>query len=73
MCDLGRLLTGCVSVLAAPGASVVSATVEDGAFIGMGARVLPGAVVGRGAYVDAGAVVLPGTVIPAGEVGLPVA
>jgi carbonic anhydrase/acetyltransferase-like protein (isoleucine patch superfamily) len=39
---------------AAPGARVVSATVESGARIGMGAHVLPGAVVGKNAFVDAG-------------------
>ena len=52
----------------APGAMVLSATVEDGAMIGMGARLLPGAVVGSNAYVDAGAVVPAGTNVPAGEV-----
>lgn len=45
-------------------------TVEDGALIGIGARVLDGAVVERGAQVGAGAVVTPGQRIPAGHLAL---
>jgi carbonic anhydrase/acetyltransferase-like protein (isoleucine patch superfamily) len=42
-------------------------TIEDGALIGIGARVLDGAVIERGAQVGAGAVVAPGHRIPAGH------
>lgn len=42
-------------------------TIEDGALVGIGARVLDGAVVGAGAQVAAGAVVAPGTRVPAGH------
>lgn len=45
-------------------------TVEDGALIGIGARVLDGAVVERQAQVGAGAVVPPGMVVPAGHLVL---
>lgn len=45
-------------------------TVEDGALIGIGARVLDGAVVERGAQIGAGAVVAPGHRIPAGMLAL---
>jgi carbonic anhydrase/acetyltransferase-like protein (isoleucine patch superfamily) len=45
-------------------------TVEDGALIGIGARVLDGAVVERGAQVGAGAVVTPGHRVPAGHLAL---
>jgi len=45
-------------------------TIEDGALIGIGARVLDGAVVGRGAQIGAGAVVAPGHRIPAGHLAL---
>lgn len=45
-------------------------TVEEGALIGIGARVLDGAVIERGAQVGAGAVVTPGTRIPAGQLAL---
>jgi carbonic anhydrase/acetyltransferase-like protein (isoleucine patch superfamily) len=45
-------------------------TIEDGALIGIGARVLDGAVVERGAQIGAGAVVTPGTRIPAGHLAL---
>ncbi len=45
-------------------------TVEDGALIGIGARVLDGAVIERGAQVGAGAVVAPGHRIPAGHLAL---
>ncbi len=44
--------------------------IEDGALIGIGARVLDGAVVERGAQVGAGAVVTPGKRIPAGHLAL---
>lgn len=47
-------------------AVVHAATVEEGAMIGIGAKVLNGAHVGAGALVAAGAVVLEGTSIPAG-------
>ncbi|MBZ0112382.1 MAG: gamma carbonic anhydrase family protein [Thermoanaerobaculia bacterium] len=48
-------------------------TIEDGALIGIGARVLDGAIVRQGAQVGAGAVVTPGTEIPAHHlaVGIP--
>ncbi len=45
-------------------------TIEDGALIGIGARVLDGAVVESGAQVGAGAVVTPGHRIPAGFLAL---
>jgi gamma-carbonic anhydrase len=45
-------------------------TVEDGALVGIGARVLDGAVVEEGAQVGAGAVVAPGTRIPAHQLAL---
>lgn len=45
-------------------------TIEDGALIGIGARVLDGAVVEQGAQVGAGAVVTPGHRIPAGYLAL---
>lgn len=45
-------------------------TVEDGALIGIGARVLDGAVVEAGAQVGAGAVVTPGHRVPAGHLAL---
>ena len=44
--------------------------VEDGALIGIGARVLDGAVVETGAQVGAGAVVAPGHRVPAGQLAL---
>lgn len=55
------------------GAIVHGCTIEDGALIGIGARVLDGAVVEKGAQVGAGAVVAPGHRIPAGQlaVGIP--
>jgi len=46
------------------GAIVHGCTVEDGALIGMGSRVLDGAVVGEGAMVGAAALVPPGMKIP---------
>jgi gamma-carbonic anhydrase len=45
-------------------------TVEDGALIGIGARVLDGAVVEAGAQVGAGAVVTPGHRIPPHQLAL---
>jgi carbonic anhydrase/acetyltransferase-like protein (isoleucine patch superfamily) len=42
-------------------------TIEDRAFIGIGARVLDGAVVRSGAMLAAGAVLSPGKTVPAGE------
>lgn len=45
-------------------------TVEDGALIGIGARVLDGAVVEAGGQVGAGAVVAPGHRVPAGHLVL---
>lgn len=45
-------------------------TVEDGALVGIGARVLDGAVVEAGAQVGAGAVVTPGHRVPAGHLAL---
>ena len=42
--------------------------VEDGALIGIGAKVLDNAIVGEGALVAAGAVVTPGTIVEAGMV-----
>ncbi len=45
-------------------------TVEDGALIGIGARVLDRAVVEAGAQVGAGAIVTPGTRIPAHHLAL---
>ena len=52
------------------GAIVHGCTIEDGALIGIGARVLDGAVIERGAQVGAGAVVSPGTRVPAGHLVL---
>jgi len=49
-------------------AIIHGATVEDGALIGMGSRLLNGAVVGAGALVAAGAVVLEGQEIPANAI-----
>ncbi len=51
-------------------AVVHGCTIEDGALIGIGARVLDGATVERGAQIGAGAVVTPGTRIPAGHLAL---
>jgi len=52
------------------GAILHGCTVEDGALIGIGARVLDGAVVESGAQVGAGAVVVPGMRLPAGHLAL---
>lgn len=51
-------------------AVVHGCTIEDGALIGIGARVLDGAVVEAGAQVGAGAVVAPGKRVPAGHLVL---
>ena len=51
-------------------AVVHGCTIEDGALIGIGARVLDGAVVERGAQVGAGAVVSPGRRVAAGHLAL---
>jgi carbonic anhydrase/acetyltransferase-like protein (isoleucine patch superfamily) len=51
-------------------AVVHGCTIEDGALIGIGARVLDGAVVERGAQVGAGAVVAPGQRVTAGHLAL---
>ena len=51
-------------------AVVHACTVEDGALIGIGSRILDGAVVERGAQVGAGAVVPPGFRVPAGHLVL---
>lgn len=55
------------------GAIVHGCTIEDGALIGIGARVLDGAVIEAGSQVAAGALVPPGMRVPAGTlvVGLP--
>ena len=45
-------------------------TIEDGALVGIGARVLDGAVVEAGAQVGAGAVVAPGHRVTAGHLAL---
>ena len=42
-------------------------TIQDDAFVGMGATVMDGAVVEKGAMVAAGALVTPGTVVPSGQ------
>ena len=52
------------------GAILHGCTIEDGALIGIGARVLDGAVVETGAQVGAGAVVVPGMRVPAGHLAL---
>lgn len=51
-------------------AMVHGCTIEDGALIGIGARVLDGAVVEAGAQIGAGAVVAPGKRIAAGQLAL---
>lgn len=60
-------------VVVGHGAILHGCTVEDGALIGIGARVLDGAVIERGAQVGAGALVPPGMRVPAGMLvlGLP--
>jgi carbonic anhydrase/acetyltransferase-like protein (isoleucine patch superfamily) len=51
-------------------AVVHGCVVEDGALIGIGARILDGAVIEQGAQIGAGAVVTPGTRVPAGHLAL---
>ena len=46
---------------------VHACTLEDGAFVGMGAMVLDGAVIEAGAMLGAGAMLTPGKRLPAGE------
>jgi gamma-carbonic anhydrase len=55
------------------GAILHACKIEDGALIGIGARVLDGATIKKGAQVGAGAVVPPGRVIPEGmlAIGVP--
>lgn len=50
------------------GAVIHACTVEDGAFVGMGATLLDGVVVEQGAFVAAGALVSENTRIPAGQI-----
>jgi gamma-carbonic anhydrase len=50
------------------GATLRGCTIEDQAWVGIGACILEGAKVERGAMIGAGAVVLPGSVIPSSEV-----
>lgn len=57
-------------VVVGHGAVIHGCTVEDGALIGIGARVLDGAIIERGAQVGAGAVVTPETRVPAGHLVL---
>ncbi len=57
-------------VVVGHGAILHGCTIEDGALIGIGARVLDGSVVEAGAQVGAGAVVAPGTRVPAGHLVL---
>lgn len=52
------------------GAVIHACTVEDEAFVGMGATLLDGVVVEQGAFVAAGAFVTENTRIPAGQVSL---
>jgi carbonic anhydrase/acetyltransferase-like protein (isoleucine patch superfamily) len=63
-------LTVGAGVVIGHSAMVHGCTVEDGALIGIGARVLDGAVIESGAQVGAGAVVTPGQRIPAGHLAL---
>lgn len=51
-------------------AVIHACTVEDGAFVGMGATLLDGVVVEQGAFVAAGSMVAQNTRIPAGQVFL---
>lgn len=54
-------------VLVGHNAVIHGCTLDDGAFVGMGAIVLDGAVVESGAMVAAGALVTPGKVVKSGE------
>jgi carbonic anhydrase/acetyltransferase-like protein (isoleucine patch superfamily) len=67
--DTHPLLIG-DGVVVGHAAVVHGCTIEDGALVGIGARVLDGAVVERGAQVGAGAVVTPGLRIPAHHLAL---
>lgn len=58
------------SVVIGHSAVVHGCVLEDGALVGIGARVLDGAVVERGAQIGAGAVVPPGMRVPAGSLVL---
>ncbi|WP_226893359.1 gamma carbonic anhydrase family protein [Nisaea sediminum] len=49
-------------------AIIHACTLEDGAFVGMGATVMDGAVVQGGAMVAAGALIAPGKVVRTGQV-----
>ncbi|HXU44680.1 MAG TPA: gamma carbonic anhydrase family protein [Thermoanaerobaculia bacterium] len=51
-------------------AMIHGCTIEDGALIGIGARVLDGAVIETGAQIGAGALVAPGHRMPAGYLAL---
>lgn len=57
-------------VVVGHGAILHGCTIEEGALIGIGARVLDGAVVESGAQVGAGAVVAPGSRVPSGHLAL---
>ncbi|MEM7050013.1 MAG: gamma carbonic anhydrase family protein [Acidobacteriota bacterium] len=57
-------------VVVGHGAILHGCTIEDGALIGIGARILDGAVVEAGAQIGAGALVAPGHRIPAGMLAL---
>ena len=71
----GHRIPGAGSTMRFSGLEVTPITIEDGAWIGAGAIVLPGVHVGRGAVVAAGAVVTrdvePGTIV-AGVPGEPI-
>lgn len=56
------------SVSIGHGATIHAATIEDSAFVGMGAVVMDGACVQKGSIVAAGALVVPGTVVKSGQV-----
>ena len=60
-------------VVVGHGAILHGCTIQNGALVGIGARVLDGALVEEGAQVGAGAIVLPGQTVPAGQlvVGTP--
>jgi len=68
--DVGEPCTLGVGVTIGHRAVLHSATIEDGALVGIGAIVLNGAVVGREALVGAGALVTRGTIIPPGHLAL---
>jgi len=62
--DIGR------RVVIGHSAVVHGCILEDGALVGIGAKVLDGAVVEAGAQIGAGAVVAPGKRIPAGQLAM---